>query len=768
MVRKLIWLAGFALAGMSYTAYAGVALTTLHLFNPFPNGSDPTSALVEGTDGNFYGTTEKGGSENLGTVFKITKSGFLTTLHSFAGPADGGSPSAGLVLGRDGNFYGTTQSGGSNFSGTVFRISASGAFTSLYSFTYGNDGANPYGGLVEGNDGNFYGTTQTAGSNASGTVFEIDSNGVFNSLYSFTGGPDGANPYAGLILAKDGYLYGTTYAGGSNGAGTVFKISTKGALTGLYSFTGADDGANPCDALVQGSDGYFYGTTYNGGTNNSGTVFKINSNGAITRLYSFTGMVNDGANPYAGMVQGGDGYFYGATVWGYYGHGSIFRISATGDYASLHSFNQGVGNPRGGLVLGDDGSFYGTISGELGGGNGAVIRINSNGILDTLFTFTGQVDGANPLNSLVQGSDGNLYSTTYYGGTNGRGIIFRISTNGALYQDLYSAVWGVGGLTPGNDGNLYTFETSHLLQVSTNGSVNDLYSASETPIATLIGDSDGVFYGVSLGSIFEIRGGVLTNLYTFPDSVQIAKGRDGYLYGTTYHSGIYDRGLFFKLSTNGMCTNLYSFDGTNGAFPAAALVQGPDDYFYGSTLDGGFGGAGTLFKISTNGTFTSLHKFNTDDGANPLAPLVCGADSCFYGTTYTGGAFTFGTVFRISTNGSFTSLYSFTGGNDGANPEGGLLQLADGSLYGTASAGGLGGGVGTVFRLTVSGPPAPLFLSAGISQGAISLTFSTEPGNGYQLQYNSDLGSTHWTNLGEVITASSTSLSFLDSVTNGA
>ena len=211
----------------------------------------------------------------------------LTTLHSFGvftNGANGGmpGPSAGLVQGSDGNFYGTAQYGGTNGGhGTVFKISTGGALTRLYSFTGGNDGAGP-NGVVQGSDGNFYGTTHFGGTNGLGTVFQISTNGALTSLYSFTGSDDGGNPSGGLVQGSDGNFYGTTGSGGANQVGTVFKISTNGALTSLYPFNGTDDGANPSGGLVQGSDGNFYGTTGSGGTNQVGTVFKISTNGALT------------------------------------------------------------------------------------------------------------------------------------------------------------------------------------------------------------------------------------------------------------------------------------------------------------------------------------------------------------------------------------------------------------------------------------------------------------------------------------------------------
>jgi uncharacterized repeat protein (TIGR03803 family) len=200
----------------------------------------------------------------------------LTTLYSFAGSDDGGYPVAGLVQGSDGNFYGPTSAGGGHNLGTVFKITPSGTLTTLYSFA-GSDGEFPFAGLVQGSDGNFYGTTEQGGANDQGTVFKITPSGTLTTLYSFAGS-DGAEPFAGLVQGSDGNFYGTTQLGGlgpcTGGCGTVFKITPSGALTTLYSFAGSD-GANPDAGLVQGSDGNFYGTTHQGGANNVGTVFRL-------------------------------------------------------------------------------------------------------------------------------------------------------------------------------------------------------------------------------------------------------------------------------------------------------------------------------------------------------------------------------------------------------------------------------------------------------------------------------------------------------------
>ena len=268
------------------------AETMLHSFGASAtDGVNPMAGLILGTDGNFYGTTESGGvhcsaeGDACGTVFKITPAGVETILYSFgATSTDGNTPEAGLIEGTDGNFYGTTTLGGAHGGGTAFKITLAGVETVLYSFgATSTDAFQPRAGLIQGSDGNFYGTTYAGGANQqSGTVFKITPTGVETVLYSFGAtSTDGSLPVAGLLQGADGNLYGTTSTGGANGdgatnSGTVFKLTPAGVETVLHSFgTSNTDGAEPEGALIQDADGNLYGTTFFGGANNEGTVFKI-------------------------------------------------------------------------------------------------------------------------------------------------------------------------------------------------------------------------------------------------------------------------------------------------------------------------------------------------------------------------------------------------------------------------------------------------------------------------------------------------------------
>ena len=345
------------------------------------NGAYPQfMSLVQGTDGNFYGTTDAGGANGEGMVFKVTSSGVFTRVHSFCSQpkcADGAYPYAGLTLATNGYLYGTTEYG-MNGGGSVFKLAPNGVLTTLYSFcslTNCVDGSNPYAAMVQAADGNFYGTTAYGGdisscSGGCGTIYRITGEGNLTTIHSFTGA-DGSQPFGNLVQAPDGNLYGTTSSGGGTGHGTVFKIAMQGALTTLHSFD-VSDGAIPYAGLVLATDGNFYGTTLQGGgENNEGSVFRITASGILTTLYRFCSQANcyDGGGPYAGLMQATDSSFYGTTAIGGVssncsnGCGTVFEITAAGALTTLHSFDKLDGEqPYGGLVQATNGTFGGTAT----------------------------------------------------------------------------------------------------------------------------------------------------------------------------------------------------------------------------------------------------------------------------------------------------------------------------------------------------------------------------------------------------------------------
>jgi uncharacterized repeat protein (TIGR03803 family) len=371
---------------------------------------------------------------------------------------DGYAPEGSLVQGLDGNFYGATYFGGANIyntclnegCGTVFKITPGGTLTTLYSFCYQTDctdGRNPDAGLVQATDGSFYGTTYLGGAGTCviagtnygcGTAFKIGPGGGLTTLHSFcsqTNCTDGALPDAALVQATDGNFYGTTSQGGANsclffgtnvGCGTVFKITPGGTLTTLHSFDGTD-GSNPAAALVQATDGNFYGTTVYGGAHGRGTVFKITPGGTLKSLYSFPSNYGYGANPEAGLVQFTDGSFFGTTSYGGpHGGGTVFRITPGGTLTTQHAFDGTNGyGPIAGLVLATNGHLYGTTSSQGANGGGTVYEIGAGGTLSTLYSF-GCATGCGGTEGLVQATDGNFYGITAHGNSDGTVFTFAV------------------------------------------------------------------------------------------------------------------------------------------------------------------------------------------------------------------------------------------------------------------------------------------------------------------------------------------------------
>jgi uncharacterized repeat protein (TIGR03803 family) len=370
---------------------------------------------------------------------------------------------------------------------------------------------------------------------------------------------------------------------------TVFCAATAIAtsaqtFTTLWNFHGKKGSQPVYMALIQGSDGKFYGTSVYGGVHGEGTVFAITSGGTLTRLHSFHGI--DGTNPFGALVQATDGDFYGTTCCGGRGPGTVYAITSSGKLRTLYKFHYGRtgANSNAGLIQATDGNFYGsTVNGGSGGcsfGCGVIFKLPLGGKLTTFHTFEGS-DGWRPYGSLIQGADKNLYGVTGSGGANGYGTVFTISMAGkltSLYSFCAQAACGDGA----------------------------------SPLGTLVQASDGYFYGTTGGG-----------------------GANGY-------------GTIFSITSGGMLTTLYSFDGTDGETPLAGLIQATDGNLYGTTSTGGANGHGTIFSITPEGTLTTLHNFDGTDGDDANGALIQATDGSFYGVTQRGGTYNKGTVFNLS------------------------------------------------------------------------------------------------------------------------
>ena len=786
---------------------SSATLTALVQFNG-DNGDQPVSGLMQAADNLLYGAANAGGAYGYGTIFRCaTNASSVTTLASFNG-LDGAYPSPILVQTPDGNLYGTCENGGiyASGAGTVFRISTNGLLTVLYNFNGTNDGAVPIAGLTLATDGNLYGTTLQGGTYNQGTVFKITTAGVLTTLYSFTGGTDGAEPWAGLIQATNGNLYGVTQQGGTYNAGTVFQIAPNGSLTTIAQFDGYQ--GSTCEGnLVQGPDGNLYGATFAGGLLSNGafisitnfgalqitgqplsqsvyvggnTLFTVATSGNNPTLYQWqlngTNLVNGvgitGANSAtlvltnvptvsAGTYSVIVSNVYGAVAssaatltvltsppaitsqpvgaTNLTGGVAIFSVAAAGN-APLSYFWQlngtsliDGGNLSGSstptltitnLTLANSGVYSVIVSNATGvaTSSNAILAVYLGNLSSVTYTnlhfFTnGPGDGVGPDSALIQGLNGNLYGTASSGGANYVGTIFKTTMSGTPYTNSYSFVSTVGSY----------------------------------PNAGLVQYSNGVFYGTAQqggantdGSLFQVgtNGITVTLLHSFagaadgqgPDD-SLMVGNDGNLYGTAYKGGSSTYGSVFQMLTNGTVNVFYNFtDGSDGANPIAGVIQGADGNFYGTATIGGKYGYGTAYKVGTNGTFVTLVSFNNTNGAAPDGGLVLANDGNLYGTTALGGANGLGTVYKLSPSGSLTTIYSFAG-PDGADPEATLIQGKDGNLYGSTYAGGLGG-QGTVFLITTNGALKTLMAFNGFNgSGPEAALLQASDGNLYGTTY---------------------------------
>lgn len=758
-MRAWMWALLLAVwAGASAAADGSASATVLHSFGPAAlDGANPFARLVRGADGNLYGTTFSGGAHNVGTVFRITPTGTLVTIYDFGSAGlDGEYPQAALVEGTDGNFYGTTQGGGTQGRGTVFRLTPGGSLAIVYSFgTFDGDGGSP-NELMLASDGNLYGTTFDGGSAEGGTVFRLAGNGAAPTSTPTlralgTTASEGFGPTAPLVAGADGALYGTTTAGGTGGKGTVFRVTLGGSLSVLHHFDGAD-GAGPDGALLVGSGGaLFYGTTQFGGIDNQGVVYSISAAGSFALLHRFAGGASDGAFPRSGVLAKSDGALIGTTqAGGADNFGTIFLLDpGNGDVTLLYAFggsaDDGI-NPASGLVAGDDGAWYGSTLNGAANGTGSIFKVAADGGVTQLHAFgaASPVEGATPASVLLELADGTLFGTTQEGGAGGVGTVFKLGPTGSFSVvhafDASLAQCGnpASGLLLAGDGNLYgttlnggQFGAGCVYRVTPTGVFSVVHDfggvAGEgiNPQAALVVGLDGHLYGTTLGggahgngSVFRLTlAGVLTTLHGFdagvdegdaPGAVLVQAG-NGTLYGTTLAGGAFGQGTLFAITPAGAFETLHSFDpqASLGYAPEAGLIATGDGDFLGTTGSGGARDGGTVFRFTPGQVPQLLHAFGTraDDGRNPATELVDAGDGIFFGLTTAGGTSGRGTVFRVGRDGSVRSIYDFgSAGGAGSTPFAGLAEGRDGAFYGTASSGGASG-TGTVYRIAILPPP---------------------------------------------------------------
>ncbi len=354
----------------------------------------------------------------------------FTVLYNFADGSDGGDPFAGVIQDAAGNLYGTTYYGGELSCagigcGVVYELGTAGTETVLHTFTGSPDGASTVTPVVRDRVGNVYGTTTYGGATDNGTVFEIDTAGKETVLYSFTGRSDGCLPLQGLIGDSDGNLYGTTWACGSSGFGTIFKVNSAGKFTLLYSFAG--DAADPeYGHLTMDRSGTLYGVTEQGGANRVGALYRLGQNGMFTVLHSFRRDTLDGCYPAGSVVQDKAGNLYGTTFGcGRNYRGTIWRVNKNGKETILHNFDGASGGckPWAGLARDSKGNLYGVTYGCGANHYGVLYKLSASRDFTLLHTF-GSSDGTNPIGEVLRTAHGTLLGTTPFGGAYGDGTVW--------------------------------------------------------------------------------------------------------------------------------------------------------------------------------------------------------------------------------------------------------------------------------------------------------------------------------------------------------
>jgi uncharacterized repeat protein (TIGR03803 family) len=598
---------GAANAGVVFKLDTAGNETVLYNFTGGIDGAGPQAGVIRDSAGNLYGTAGGGivsaCQRGCGVVYKLDTAGRETVLYTFTGGADGANPSAGVIGDSAGNLYGTTSGGGTAGYGVVYKLDKAGHETVLYSFTGGADGDSPFTGVIRDSEGNLYGTASSAGGTpcCAGVVFKVSASGQETVLYTFTGGAGGSYPN-GVIRDSAGNLYGTTGGGGTANVGLVYELDAAGQESVLYGFPGPADGSYPYAGVIRDAAGNLYGTTVNGGPANAGVVYKLDAKGHETALYSFTGGADGGgtggAGPWAGVIRDSAGNLYGTTGGGgQYNYGVVYKLDAAGHETVLHAFSGGAdGSEPNGVILDSAGNLYGTTffggtGGGFGGvGGGVVYKLDTAGNETVLYSFTSgsASDGDNPYAGVIRDTAGNLYGTVSAGGTFG-------------YEGCGVGCGGVYELDAAGN------ETWLCIFIAPKGyypyagvildSAGDLYG---TAVYGGTGNS-GVVYSVGTPSY-----GGETVLYNFTGLADggapyagVIRDSAGNLYGTTMYGGTAQAGVVYKLDTAGHETVLYSFTGgIDGGNPSAGVIGDQAGNLYGTTTKGGKYGGGVVYVLT--------------------------------------------------------------------------------------------------------------------------------------------------------------------------
>ncbi len=688
--------------------------------------------FIQANDGKLYGMTSRGGSHGNGVIFSYDlSSSTYKKVEDFDG-INGARPLGTLMQAIDGKLYGMTNGGGINDAGVIFSIDPlSHTYTKLIDFNDMN-GASPFGSLIQASDGKLYGITLQGGANNLGVIFSYDPlTYTYKKLKDFDYSVSGYYPANSLIQAVDGKLYGMTRSGGVYDLGVIFSFDPLSSVyTKLWNFDGAS-GAHPFGSLLQVSDGRLYGMTRSGGVYKFGVVFSFDPADSIfTKLKEFDKTNGDGSNPAGSLVQANDGKLYGLTPGG--GSSSVGTIFSFDPSANIYiklkdlDYSDGV-NPAGSLLKANDGKLYGVTpdGGKAGYYSGVIFSFDpATSVYKKLKDFGTNGNGSNVSASLVQAIDRKLYGVTKWGGTNGYGVIFSFDPVFSTFAkrkdfDNVDGANPIGSLVQASDGKLYGMASAGGNSNTASGVIFSFDPLSSVyiklkdfdlknggiPVGSLIEASDGKLYGMTISGGSNSSGIIFsydpsTSIYAVLKEFDYTDGAypygslvqavNGKLYGMTANGGSKDYGVIFSFDPlSFVYTKLIEFDGINGRTPYGSLIRTKNEKLYGMTSEGGNNNndAGVIFSFDPlSSTYTKLKDFDGANGSHPAGSLMQASDGKLYGVTVNGGSNDYGVIFSFDPSTSlYTKLKDFDITNSSVSNGSTFIEVKDMSETGSAN-----------------------------------------------------------------------------------
>jgi uncharacterized repeat protein (TIGR03803 family) len=652
----------------------------LHQFSGISGSFPFYSRLTEINNGRLIGMTSQGGFSNLGVLFLYhSKDSSYTKILDFNGIANGAIPRGSLNFGNDGHLYGMTSSGGSNNMGVIFKIDTSTyQYTKLFDFDGTNSGTAPYGDLILANDGYFYGMTYQGGDFGAGVLFQFNPNN--NSLVKkldFDGNTNGRNPFGSLMQASDNHLYGLTYQGGSSNLGLMFQFNiSNDSFKIMVEFDGVNKGSNPHSSLIEVRNNLLMGTTFLGGTDNTGVLFSYHTQTKSFSKKQDFGSSN-GRNPYGSLILASDSNVYGmAFQGGNFNAGTIYQFKVSSDsFKIIKHFSEIGRNPYGTLTQSSNGKLYGMTyrGGNINSGTIFSFNLNDYSVKKKL-NFNQSLIGKHPFGNLTNLSLYDYYGMTQKGGKHDQGVIFYYNAEENRYEKKFDFDGSSSGSLP--HGNLCLAKNNKFYGLTNTGGIHNVgtlfeYDYKQNSFTKII-DFDGVNYG--------------KNPY---GSLCIAN--DSLLYGMTSSGGVDDYGVIFSYHIHQQkLTKVAEFNDTiNGSGPFGELLK-VDSLFYGLTFQGGANGLGVLFSFNPSLSVIAplFHFDGIQNGSYPQGNLILAQNNKLYGLTQTGGAQNHGAIFEYNlSNANFNKLHDFNQAF-GKSPTGSLIESKEGILVGKTSKGG--------------------------------------------------------------------------------